>query len=59
MNWLRTIARTLAKAGLGMAWTSPAGFPVVHEIREPKEVRIATADRRITIHKADQKRKID
>ncbi len=59
MNWLRTIARTLAKAGLGMAWTSPAGFPVVHEIREPKEVRIATADRRITIHKEDQKRKID
>ena len=59
MNWLRTIARTLAKAGLGMAWTSPAGFPVVHEIREPKEVRIATADRRITIHKEDPKRKID
>jgi DNA-directed RNA polymerase len=59
MKWLRTIARTLAKAGLGMAWTSPAGFPVVHEIREPKEVRIATADRRITLHKEDPKRKID
>jgi DNA-directed RNA polymerase len=59
MNWLRNIARTLAKAGLGMAWTSPAGFPVVHEIREPKEVRISTADRRITLHKEDQKRKID
>jgi DNA-directed RNA polymerase len=59
MNWLRKIARTLAKAGLGMAWTSPAGFPVVHEIREPKEVRIATADRRITLHKYDPKRKID
>jgi DNA-directed RNA polymerase len=59
MNWLRTIARTLAKAGLGMAWTSPAGFPVFHEIRETKEVRIATADRRITLHKEDPKRKID
>jgi len=59
MKWLRTIARTLAKAGLGLAWTSPAGFPVVHEIREPKEVRLSTADRRITIHKEDQKRKID
>jgi DNA-directed RNA polymerase len=59
MNWLRTIARTLAKAGLGMAWTSPVGFPVVHEEREPKEVRIAVADRRITIHKEDPKRKID
>ena len=59
MEWLRTIARTLAKAGLGMAWTSPAGFPVLHEIREPKEVRIATADRRITLHKEDPKRKID
>jgi DNA-directed RNA polymerase len=59
MQWLRTIARTLAKAGLGMAWTSPAGFPVFHEIREPKEVRITTADRRITLHKEDPKRRID
>ena len=59
MTWLRTIARTLAKAGLGMAWTSPAGFPVVHEIREPKERRIATADRRIIIYEEDQTRKID
>ncbi|HEY2382750.1 MAG TPA: DNA-directed RNA polymerase [Terriglobia bacterium] len=59
MKWLRTIARTLAKAGLGMAWTSPAGFPVVHEIREPREVRLATADRRIKIYKEDPNRKID
>jgi DNA-directed RNA polymerase len=49
MKWLRTIARTLAKAGLGM----------VHEIREPKEVRLATADRRIKIYKEDPNRKID
>jgi DNA-directed RNA polymerase len=59
MKWLRSIARTLAKAGMGMAWTSPAGFPVVHEIREPKEIRIATADRRVTLHVDDPKRKID
>jgi hypothetical protein len=38
MKWLRAIAPTLAKAGVGMAWTSPAGLPVVHEVREPKEV---------------------
>src|SRR5438270_622358 len=37
MNWLRTIARTLAQAGLGMAWTSPAGFHVVHEIRNRRK----------------------
>lgn len=59
MKWLRSIARTLAKAGLGMAWTSPAGFPVVHEVHETKEVRLATADGRITLHKEDQKRPID
>src|SRR6516164_5020205 len=39
--------------------TSPAGFAVLHEIREPKEVRITTADRRITLHKEDPKRRID
>ena len=42
MTWLRTIARTLAKAGLGMAWISPAGFPVVHEPRRPKPIRVAS-----------------
>ncbi len=59
MKWLRAIARALAKAGVGMAWTSPAGFPVVHEIREPKECRLATADRRIIIYTEDQTRNID
>jgi DNA-directed RNA polymerase len=59
MNWLRAIARTLAKAGVGMAWTSPAGFPVVHEVREPKEVRLATADSTIIIYEDDPARKID
>ncbi len=59
MNWLRAIARTLAKAGVGMAWTSPAGFPVIHEVREPKEVRLATADSTIIIYEDDPARKID
>ena len=59
MTWLRAIARALAKAGVGMAWTSPAGFPVVHEIREPKERRTATADKRIIIYEEDQTRKTD
>ena len=59
MTWLRDIARTLGKAGLGMAWTSPAGFPVGHEMREPKECRLATADKRIIIYEDDQTRAID
>src|SRR5205823_436104 len=59
MKWLRAIARILAKAGLGMAWTSPAGFPVVHEVREPKEVRLATADSTIIIYEDNPARKID
>jgi DNA-directed RNA polymerase len=59
MKWLQKVARTLAKAGLGMSWTSPAGFPIVHEIRVPRERRIATADGRITIYEEDPKRKID
>ena len=50
---------TLAKAGVGMAWTSPAAFPVVHEAREPKEVRLATADRTMIIYEDDPARKID
>jgi len=31
----------------------------IREIREPKERRITTADRRIIIYEEDQKRKID
>ena len=44
MEYMRDIARPLAKANRGMAWTTPSGFYVVHEVREPKPVRIATAD---------------
>src|SRR5207253_9618355 len=59
MKWLRAVARTMAKAGLDMAWTSPSGFPVVHEVREEREVRLATADSTIIIYEDDPARKID
>ena len=42
-----------------MAWTTPAGFPVVHETREPKTQRIATADRTFVVYEVDETRKID
>jgi DNA-directed RNA polymerase len=59
MNWLRQIARLLAKAGRGMAWTTPTGFRVSHAPREPKEVRLATADWTLVIHEEDETRNID
>jgi DNA-directed RNA polymerase len=59
MKWLRNLARTLAIANRGMVWTTPAGFRVVHEIREPKTQRIATADRTFLLYQEDQRRKID
>ena len=43
MKWLRQVARALAKANRGMVWTTPAGFRVVHESREPKTLRVATS----------------
>jgi DNA-directed RNA polymerase, mitochondrial len=59
MKWLRDLARVLAKANRGIAWTTPAGFQVVHEIREPKTVRIATSDCTFVIYQEDETRKID
>jgi DNA-directed RNA polymerase len=59
MKWLRDLARVLAKANRGIAWTTPAGFRVVHEIREPKTVRIATSDRTLVVYQEDETRKID
>jgi DNA-directed RNA polymerase len=59
MNWLREVARILAKANRGMAWTTPSGFIVVHERREPKAFRIATADRTLLLYQEDETRKID
>ena len=42
-----------------MMWITPIGFPVIHENRKPKEVRLATADHRIQLHALDEKQKID
>src|SRR5206468_2856576 len=59
MNWLRHVARALAKVNRGMAWTTPAGFRVVHETREPKTLRITTSDRTFVVYQEDETRKID
>jgi len=59
MKWLREVARVLAKANRGMVWTTPAGFPVVHESREPKTQRIATSDRTLIVYEEDETRRID
>jgi DNA-directed RNA polymerase len=58
MKWMREIARKLAKANHGMAWTTPCGFHVVHESREPKPIRAATFDRRLILYIEDETRKI-
>jgi DNA-directed RNA polymerase len=42
-----------------MAWTTPAGFRVVHEPREPKTLRVATSDRTFVLYQQDETRKID
>jgi DNA-directed RNA polymerase len=59
MEWLREVAGIIAKANRGMMWTTPIGFLVLHENREPKEVRLATADHMLKLHLDDEKRKID
>jgi DNA-directed RNA polymerase len=59
MTWLRDVAHALAKKNRGMAWTTPTGFRVVHEMREPKAVRVTTLDRTLTVYQEDEKRKID
>src|SRR5438105_1862911 len=55
----RELARVLAKANRGMVWTTPTGFRVVHETREPKTQRIATSDRTLIVYQEDETRKID
>ena len=59
MTWLRKVARVLAKANRGMAWTTPADVRIVHETREPKTQRIATSDRTFVVYEVDETRKID
>jgi len=59
MEWLRDVARYLAKANRGMSWTTPSGFCVVHESREPKPIRVATADRSFVVFEEDETQKMD
>jgi DNA-directed RNA polymerase len=59
MNWLREVAGILADKNRVMVWTAPTGFVVVHENREPKTVRIVTADGTFVLHEYNEKRKLD
>jgi Autographiviridae RNA polymerase len=59
MEWLREVAGIIAKRNRGMTWITPAGFVVLHENRKPKEVRLATADRKNLVYHQNDKQKID
>ena len=58
MNWLRNIARALAKANRGVSWTTPIGFRVIHAPREQKAIRLTTLDRTFIVYEEDERRKI-
>ncbi|HEY2382443.1 MAG TPA: DNA-directed RNA polymerase [Terriglobia bacterium] len=59
MEWLRNIARILAKMNRGITWTTPTGFRVVHACRKPKTARIKTKDGTFVIYLEDETSKID
>ena len=59
MEWLREVAGIIAKENRGMMWITPIGFVVLHENRQPKKVRLATADHMILVHRDNEKHKID
>lgn len=40
MKWLKDVAGVLAKHKLGVEWTSPSGFPVVHRYMQGTEKRV-------------------
>jgi len=42
MGWLQGVARVCNKTSLGMAWTTPSGFPVLQRYKAVKENRIQT-----------------
>jgi DNA-directed RNA polymerase len=47
MDWLRDVADLCAKHGCGLAWTTPAGFPVVvehHHYHDGEPIRIRWTD---------------
>jgi DNA-directed RNA polymerase len=59
MTYLRETTGKVAKANRVMMWTTPTGFVVIHENREPKEVRVATSDWTFVLYEQDAPRKID
>ena len=59
MTYLRETTGKVAKANRVMMWTTPTGFVVIHENREPKEVRVATSDWTFVLYEQDATRKID
>ena len=59
MTYLRETTGKVAKANRVMTWTTPTGFVVIHENREPKEVRVATSDWTFVLHEEDATRKVD
>jgi len=54
-NWLRALTRTLARKGRGLAWETPAGFPVVHHYRKLRSRRIRTAIGVLQIYEPESK----
>lgn len=59
MEWLKTIARTLARKDRPLIWRLPTGFIVIHEYRKRKERRIVTTDRTLVIYDNDPHAPID
>ena len=54
MAWLKYVARTLARAGRGVRWTAPSGFPVLVEHQKYKKRRVVTAFGNLQIYSEDQ-----
>jgi len=61
MDWLREASRVASSAGLPVAWTTPAGFPVLQEYRVLEGVRIAPhiAGKQVKVTVAFQGLKLD
>ena len=58
-DWLTDeMARPLAKRNLTMWWLSPIGFPVVHDYRRTKRVRIQAGGIRVSLRKQDAESRI-
>ena len=58
MEWLKSVVVILAKADLGVFWTSPIGFPVLMEHRRHKSKRIPTSFGSFLVYDRDQPLKL-